>query len=224
MPLGQLTNNKLRGFGRRLDSKFYPGVAKLFGDLRHIVAGYKNFDIQFYIISGGLEEVIRGSQIVQKEFAWAAGCRLACDTPTGRLKDVKRGITFSEKTRYLFEINKFGLDLRRTESSPYLVNKSIPHNQREIPWTNMIYVGDGLTDIPCFSLIEKQGGLALGVFNPDEKSAKRALREFLKTNRVTSMHLPHYGPKDELGLMLRAAVSSKCMDLSVRKYQAEDVE
>ena len=63
----------------------------------------------------------------------------------------------------------------------------------------MIYIGDGLTDIPCFSLVKTFGGTTFGVFNPGEEGkAKRALVEFLKPARVISMHAPKYGRMDRL--------------------------
>lgn len=137
------------------------------------------------------------------------------------LKYVKRCVTFTEKTRYLFEINK-GIDPKETRRNPYSVNKDVPLHKRRIPFKNMIYIGDGLTDIPCLALIKKVGGgTVFGVFNPAEpKSAKRALLEFLKTDRVISMHAPKYGKKDELGSLLRAAVAERCSKIKVELQEA----
>lgn len=86
----------------------------------------------------------------------------------GPLKYIKRCITFTEKTRYLFEINK-RIDPNESKSNPYLMNISFPDAQRRIPFANMIYVGDGITDIPCFSMVQKFKGLAFGVFVPAKK-------------------------------------------------------
>lgn len=63
-PLGPVTNNDLRKFGKTLDSQFYPGLPELFRDLKRTVKGYKNIDIEFYVISGGLQEVIEGSEFI----------------------------------------------------------------------------------------------------------------------------------------------------------------
>ena len=75
------------------------------------------------------------------------------------MADIKRCVTFTEKTRFLFEINK-GISPSAAAAQPHLVNQLIREEDRPIPFANMIYVGDGLTDIPCFSLIEKGGGVA----------------------------------------------------------------
>jgi hypothetical protein len=87
----------------------------------------------------------------------------------------------------------------------------------------MIYVGDGLTDIPCFSLLKNLGGTPFGVFKPDKESAKRALLEFLTPHRVVSMHTPKYGKRDDFGLMLRAAVTARCTQIELERGQAEPV-
>jgi phosphoserine phosphatase len=218
-PLGPMSIAGLRRFGRSLDTKFYPGLPKLFDDLRRIVKRAKNIDIEFFIVSGGLQDVIEGSKTVKKYFKAVYGCCLS-ENSNGVLSEVKRSITFTEKTRYLFEINK-GLDPHRTRRNPYLVNEDVPSIKRPIPFENLIYVGDGLTDIPCFSLVQRSGGIAFGVFNPNEqKSAKRALLKFLKPRRVVSAHAPKYGPDDDLGSFLRAAVAERCTRLKVQQHQA----
>jgi len=93
----------------------------------------------------------------------------------------------------------------------------------------MIYVGDGLTDIPCFSLVRKgaggaKGGTAFGVFDPQRKDPKTAFREFLKENRVSSLHSPRYTTQDDLGNNIRGAVASRCADITVRRSEAEGEE
>lgn len=218
--LGPLTNKDLREFGKKLDPQFYPGLRGLFPDLKRVVKRYKYVDIEFYVISGGLQEVIEGSKFVKENFAGVYGCQLAGDTKNSMLKYVKRCVTFTEKTRYLFEINK-GLDQKDIRRNPYLVNKDVPQPKRRIPFKNMIYIGDGLTDIPCFSLLKKEGGTAFGVFNPAERrSAKRALIDFLKTDRVISMHAPRYDKMDELGSLLRSAVAERCAKIDLERKEA----
>jgi len=193
-PLGNLTNKKLREFGASLDGDFYAGLPGFFDDVREKITahGFKNIEIEFYIISGGLYEVLMGSSVVRKYFKAVYGCHLGADTPDGVLKYVKRVINFTEKTRYIFEIQK-GIKPEDTWTDPNLVNKFAPGESRRIPLKNMIYVGDGLTDIPCFSLIKQNGGKSFGVFDAkSDKKAKDALEQFLQTARVLSMHSPNY--------------------------------
>ena len=221
-PLGELTNAKLRAFGASLDQTFYPGLPQFFEDVRNSVREtYENIEVEFYIVSGGLYEVARGSAIIRKYFKAVYGCHLAGDTPEGTLKYIKRSITFTEKTRYIFEIHK-GLDPRHTYKNPILVNKFVPDDARRIPLRNMIYVGDGMTDIPCFSLLKRADGLGFGVFDPQrETKTKEALEEFLRTDRVVSMHAPDYRPNSELGAILRAAVANRCSAIQLERAQPQ---
>lgn len=169
-PLGNLKNADLSSFGSQLDC-YYPGVQTMFEDLRQIVnAVSSDLRLEFYVISGGLQELVQGTSIA-KEFGAIYGCTL--DEDEKSIRWIKRCITFTEKTRYLFEINK-GIRPADVLSHHCAVNTSIPEDRRRVHFKNMIYVGDGLTDIPCFSLLKKHGGYGYGVFDPSQqKSAKR---------------------------------------------------
>jgi hypothetical protein len=209
-PLGKLTNAKLRDFGKTLH--FYPGLPSLFRELKneaklHTVS---NPAIEFYIISGGLEEIIRGSSIAPyMSGIW--GCKFAEEK--GQIAHVRNLVSFTEKTKYLYAIHK-GVT---ASSSPYSVNERIEQTDRRVPFPNMIYLGDGMTDVPCFSLLDHFGGKAFGVFDPTRAGAsKKAWESLLAPKRVTSMNAPRYRKTDELGALLRAIVKSKYLDLDVR--------
>ncbi len=220
-PLGNLTAGDLREFGSTLEQKLFPGVRDLAPDLRALVKEIdKDVSVEFYIISGGLQDVIDGSEFVRNTFESTYGCMFGADE-TGVLKRIKRTITFTEKTRYLFEINK-GIKPAHTAANQYLVNKYFSEPARRIPFENMIFVGDGLTDIPCFSLVQKNGGTAFGIFKPAEAaSARRAFLEFAKTDRVASMHSPKFAADEDLGSLLRAATTTIASRIVIARKQAE---
>lgn len=220
-PLGVLSNAKLREFGASLDQRFHEGLPQLFVELRALAKEMANVNVEYYVISGGLQAVIEGSSIIRDHFAGVYGCQLEEVGDPPALANIKRAINFTEKTRYLFEINK-GITAAQSSKNPYLVNKDIRKSRRRIPFTNMVYVGDGLTDIPCFSLLKAHHSICFGVFDPtDETKAKRALLEFLGPGRVVSMHAPRYRPKDELGALLRAHVANLCQRLNLEGQTAE---
>jgi hypothetical protein len=175
--------------------------------------------IEFYVMSGGLKTLIDGSALVQRYFTATYGCTLG-ENESGALATIKRAVTFTEKTRFVFEIQK-GITPEQTAKDPYQVNKDVPSADRRIPFANMIYVGDGLTDIPCFSLIGHNGGRAFAVFDStSQEKAKRAFREFLATRRVDNMNTPRYRDDDDLGITLRAVVAALATDIEAGRSQA----
>jgi phosphoserine phosphatase len=217
-PLGKLTNDDLAKFGAGLDGDFFSGLPGFFDDVRAQVSSrFKNIDVEFYIISGGLQAIMDGNGIVKKYFAGAYGCQLGTDSGSNVVSHIKRSITFTEKTRYLFEINK-GIRQRDSEVNPFLVNKDVKHEDRRIPLENIVYVGDGLTDIPCFSTVKHFGGEAFGVFDPtNPEKTKRALLEFLVPKRVVGMYKPRYGEDDELGALLRMWVFNRAAAIQIER-------
>jgi hypothetical protein len=181
---------------------------------------YRNIVMEFYIVSGGLQSIIEGSKIVHDNFKAVYGCQLDGDQD-GVLRYIKRCVTFTEKTRYLFEINK-GKD---SDRNPLRVNEPVPPEKRRVPFRNIIYVGDGLTDIPCFSLVKERKGLPFGVFDPTKKkSARQALVELLKPDRVISVHSPKYGSDDDLGSLLRMAVANRCSQIQLERELTEKLD
>jgi phosphoserine phosphatase len=213
-PLGCITNKYLNEWGSTLDKRFFTGIKRLLKDLRETVNNY-NFNIDFFIISGGLEEIIRGSKFVEKNFAGVYGCKLEDNGDPLRLMYIKRAINFTEKTRFLFEINK-GIAPKNSSINPYLVNTDIHEEDRRIPFRNMIYVGDGLTDIPCFSTVRKYGGTVFGICDlRSEVKSKNAFIEFLLPNRTMGVYKPNYNKNSELGSFIRAAVTKICTDIVV---------
>jgi hypothetical protein len=215
---GDLTNDVLAEFGSSLDGAFYPGLPQFFDDVRFQVRGsFPNIDVEFYLISGGLQAILDGIPTVKKYFAGVYGCKLGVDSKTGLVDHIKRSITFTEKTRYLFEINK-GIPQARSDTNPFLVNEDIAREKRRIPFKNIVVVGDGMTDIPCFSLVKQMGGGAFGVFDPARpEKTKQAIEKFLIPQRVMGMLAPEYGPDNALGSMLRGWVQSRALQIQVER-------
>ncbi len=217
-PLGLLTNADLAVFGSELTPLFHPGLVEMLDELKILVSrDFKDIRIEYYIVSGGLQDIIAGNTIVQKYFTATYGCLFGEGGSPTRITHVKRAINFTEKTRYIFEINK-GVSPEQTYSNPYLVNKDVPTHSRRIPMRNIIYIGDGLTDIPCFSLIHHSEGKCFGVVDPANPArAKRALSEFLEPKRVLGMYAPLYDSTHELGSFIRAAVSNRCAEIVLER-------
>jgi phosphoserine phosphatase len=219
-PLGKLTNHDLRKFGETLT--FYPGLPELFDELQAIADTYTMVRprVEIYIVSGGLEEVIRGSSIAQ-HVKGIYGCRFDTNGD-GVISAVKNVISFTEKTRFIFEINKgIGADGSDARTNPYRVNEDHAPENRRVPFEYMIYVGDGLTDVPCFSLLKKCHGHGFGVFDPTKKGKpKKAFEQLVMPSRVMSANEPRYRETDALGAFLRVAVSLIAQKMQVKAGQA----
>ncbi|SRR5258706_8436198 len=224
-PLGKLTNRALSEFGATLDGEYYRGLPAFFDDLRNdIEKQFKgSIKVEYYIISGGLQSILRGNSVVAKYFSGVYGCILGESKETGLVTHIKRSITFTEKTRYLFEINK-GVKQEVSDSNPFLVNEDIPQEERRIPFRNMVYVGDGLTDIPCFSTVKHFKGKVLGIFDPtNSENTKRAIEKFLVPTRVMGVYKPEYGPTDQLGSLLRSLILTRASEIALDRQMAKKV-
>jgi len=216
----KVTNQMLRDLG--MSVHLFPGVTDLFQRLRSFVNTRKEFQeahvqTEFFIITAGFEEIIRGTSVAN-EMEDIFGCTF--DERKGDLI-AKSVVTFTEKTKFLYAINKgiSGIELRR---KPYSVNDVIPKDQRRIPFSNMIYLGDGPTDIPCFSTIQQNGGKTVGVLKYHKKAGKVILDKWrawaiARGDRTTlGPFLPDYTEHSDLYVNLQMQVERVGLDIADR--------
>lgn len=169
-PLQDLTKTRLEEIGSKL--QLYPGVPQVFSGLRAEIEDdprYREYDInvQYYVISGGIEDLIRASPI-GGAMDWIWGCNFSYDE-NGRITFPRCVVSFTDKTRFLFNIQK-GLVGDKSRTKPYAVNKDMNDKERPIPFSNMIYLGDGPSDIPCMSLLTKNQGCVIGIEYPEDSA------------------------------------------------------
>ena len=180
-----LTKMILQEVGKSV--RFYPGALDFVQRLRDKLdeeQQYKeaNVTVEWYIVSSGIESILRATPLTNSADD-IFGCAFDYDD-CGRATVVKRAVTFTEKTKFIYAINKgiFGSELRR---DPFQVNSSVDESDRRIPFRNMLYVGDGPSDIPCFSMIRHFGGEAIGVIPPDDQEYRNPY-QLTQGRRITA--------------------------------------
>jgi hypothetical protein len=197
------TNSELKKLGAKLN--FYKGLPEMFEELRdgllkaeHLAHG---ISVEHYIISSGMKVLIDGSRLAP--FVCAIfGCEFAEDAE-GRITFPKRVISHTQKTQYLFRINKGFLDMAQD------VNDHMDAEIRPIPFANMIYIGDGPTDVPCFTVMKKNGGQAIAVYNADDPARlgfKKCYQLSTHADRVKHIAPADYRQGTHLRMLLEQMV------------------
>lgn len=170
--------------------EYFPGVEAWFDAVAKYVADHDDTDgiiLKHYLISAGLREIVEGTSIY-KHFDNAFASEYwfdAYDMPYP-----KRVITDTGKTQYLFRINKGIEDERQT------INHHMPEDARPIPFSNMVYFGDGDTDVPSMAVMRKNGGHAVAVYPPGGNDAKCV--ELFGANRVDFYATADFRVKSDL--------------------------
>jgi hypothetical protein len=197
------TNDELRSLGEKMN--FYAGLPDMFQEFQsglltpeHEAHG---ITVEHYIISSGLKILIEGSRLAP--FIKAIfGCEFAEDSE-GRISFPRRVISHTQKTQYLFRINKGMLEM--TDD----VNDHMAPDLRPIPFPNMVYVGDGPTDVPCFTVMRRNGGQAIAVYNADDPSRssfKKCYQLCVHADRVKNIAPSDFRRGSHLRLLLEEMV------------------
>lgn len=149
------------------------------------------FLVEHYIISSGMREIIKSTSIAD-EFKRIFACRYYYDE-THTATWPAQIVNYTAKTQYIFRINKQVLDI--TDDAD--LNKFVPHAERPIPFERMIYVADGLTDVPCMRLVKEYGGKSIAVYSKSDSVAKQLKREG-RVNFIARADYTEHSEMDQL--------------------------
>jgi hypothetical protein len=204
-----LTLTILSETGREIE--FYEGVPSVFNELRGEVERVAEeyglrIDLEFYVISSGFEEILASSSIAPPVTDEVFGCTFEFDEE-GKAIGARSIVTFTEKTKFLYAINK-GIVKSELRRNPGSVNNAIDEKDRRIPIRNMIYIGDGPTDIPCFSTVMKGEGKVVGIRKPQRPERGAPL---WKGKRLT---VGPYNPVYTKGSDLRTTLTDLVLDVA----------
>ncbi len=199
---------------------FYPGLPDALAELaaetlspEHRAMGIQ---VEFYVVSSGLKAIIEGSPL-RSAFRALFGCEYAEDAE-GRIAFPSRVISHTQKTQFLFRINKGLLDPAED------VNDHMAPELRPIPFEHMIYVGDGPTDVPCFTIMARNGGHAIAVYNPeDRRSFAKCYQLVAHAGRVKHIAPADYRPGTHLRRLLEQMIdeiASQIVSQRARELEA----
>ena len=166
------TRESLREMGR--DIVLFPGVQEWFGRI-NAFGDSQGVQVEHYIISSGLREIIEGSSI-SGEFKEIYASEFYYDE-AGKPVWPKLTVNFTAKTQFVYRINKGVLDV----SDDKTLNDSMPDDSKRVPFTNMVYMGDGLSDVPCMKMMRAYGGQASAVY---QESNRMGVEDLLAKGRV----------------------------------------
>ncbi len=148
----------------------YEGVEEWF-ELVNAYAAKFDIEVEHYIISSGLKEIIEGNVISKHiKHIYASSYLYSAD---GIAEWPAQAVNYTTKTQFIFRIAK-GILAEYDER----VNNSVSRSELRIPYENIVYIGDSATDIPCMHLIRNKGGYSIGVFDPDSGNKSRVYQLF----------------------------------------------
>ena len=197
--------------------KFYSGVTEWFERINKF-GEEQGVKIEHYIISSGLREIIEGSSIY-KEFTDIFACEYLYDE-----NDIacwpKNVVNYTTKTQFLFRINKGVPDI----SDDKTLNEYIPEDERRVPFRNMIYIADGITDVPCMKLVKVNGGHSIAVY---QKGKKELANELIRNHRVNYIAPANYKEGNALDLIIKdviteMAVKDRLVRLQLKQKKESD--
>ncbi len=168
--------------------ELYNGVAQWF-DRINAFGKEQGARIEHYVISSGMKEIIEGTSIADK-FTEIFACEFYYDED-GNAAWPKTSVNYTNKTQFVYRINKGVLDV----SNDVDLNRSMPDDSKRVPFTNMIYIGDGLSDVPCMKMMKAYGGQAIAVYQDDSKAK---VEELLIKDRVDFVFPADYSADGEL--------------------------
>lgn len=190
--------------------RFFKGVESYFKRI-NAYSKRREITLEHYIISSGTKEMILGSTIA-KEFKHIYASSFKFDQ-NGIPEWPAQAINYTTKTQFLFRINKGVKNLWEDSR----INEFTAENDRPIPFKNMIYIGDGLTDVPSMKLVKSQGGFSIGVYEPRAK-LKSKVEKLLTDNRANYVAPADYSHGSDLDTILKAIINHIASRESIAKF------
>ncbi len=200
----KLTREFFNNLGQ--DIIYYPAVESFFDRINKYALEH-NILLQHFIISSGTKEIIDGCSI-KDHFTKIYACEYHYDE-NGQADFPSVAINYTGKTQFLFRINKNSLDVFDNST----INSA--STIRDIPFEQMIYIGDGFTDVPCMRLVKSNGGHSIAVYD----KGKHTYKQLLEDGRVNYVALADYSENSEIDNIIKLILKKIAIQNQLSKYR-----
>lgn len=187
-----LTRDKIVGCGKNIE--LFPGVSEWFDRLNKFGDDH-GVQVEHYVLSSGLKEIIEGSAI-GKCFKQIYASEFLYDD-SGNAVFSKSVVNYTSKTQFVYRINKGVFDV----SNDYDLNRSTLESDRRVPFQNMLYIGDGLSDVPCMKMVKAYGGHSIAVYK--DEAGKILVDDLLYHDRVDYIYPTDYTENSGIDLTVK---------------------
>ena len=201
----KLTREYLRECGKNI--KFYPGVTTWFKRINDY-AESKGIKVEHYLVSSGTMEIVEGCPIFPC-FTKAWGCEYYYNE-NGEPVWPKLAINYTQKTQFYFRISKGAVDVKNDNA----VNEKTL--ERRIPYKNIIYMGDGMTDVACMTLVKHNDGTSIAIY-PEKDSDK--VRDLYTDGRCNFMCKADYSAGSDLEKVVKLTIDKIAMQYEIIKRE-----
>ena len=204
----KLTREALNEMGRKIE--YFNGVSTWF-DRINAYGESLGVEIEHYIISSGTKEILEGCSIA-KHFKYMFGCEFYFDPATQEPVWPKLAINYTMKTQFIYRIRKGSFDL----TDDTTINTKVENIR--IPYTNMIYLGDGMTDIPCMQLVQNNLGHSIAIYSDKDE---KALRKLLAKKRTNVCVKADYSKGSDLEKVIQSIIQTVAAESALKAQSKE---
>ena len=194
--------------------ELYPGVMEWFDRINNYGEA-RGVRVLHYINSSGMKEIIEGTPIADK-FRKIYACSFLYNVD-GIAYWPGVAVNYTNKTQFIFKINKGVESVYDTKQ----VNQYMEEKERPVPFSRMIYVGDGTTDIPCMKLVKNFGGHSIAVYNPTSEAKRGEMNTLIRDNRVNHVCPADYSEGSEMDIVVKTIIDKCVADHKLQLLEAE---
>lgn len=204
----KMTREYLNEMGKHIE--YMKGVEEWFERI-NAYGESKGVKVEHYLISSGNREIVEGCSIY-KYFEQVYGCEFLFDSETGEAMWPKFAVNYTQKTQYFYRVSKGAFDA----SDDVKINEKTP--VKRVPYSNIVYIGDGMTDIPAMIIAKNSGGTSIAVYS---EGNKEKVAPIVNEGRVSHIAPADYSEGSVLDQIMRLVIRKAALNESF-KYIKEN--